>query len=63
MTVKPSTQPGTKLRLRGKGLPTGKDGYGDLYVTLVVEFPETVSEEEEALWKSLSEKTGFRPRG
>ena len=63
MTVKPSTQPGTKLRLRGKGLPTGKEGYGDLYVTLVVEFPESVSEEEEALWKSLSEKTGFRPRG
>ena len=63
MTVKPGTQPGTKLRLRGKGLPTGKDGYGDLYVTLVVEFPETVSEEEEALWKSLSEKTEFRPRG
>ena len=63
MTVKPGTQPGTKLRLRGKGLPTGKEGYGDLYVTLVVEFPESVSEEEEALWKSLSEKTGFRPRG
>jgi curved DNA-binding protein len=63
MTVKPGTQPGTKLRLRGKGLPTGKEGYGDLYVTLVVEFSETVSEEEEALWKSLSEKTGFRPRG
>ena len=63
MTVKPGTQPGTKLRLRGKGLPTGKEGYGDLYVTLVVEFPESVSEEEETLWKSLSEKTGFRPRG
>jgi curved DNA-binding protein len=63
MTVKPGTQPGTKLRLRGKGLPTGKEGYGDLYVTLVAEFPESVSEEEEALWRSLSEKTGFRPRG
>jgi DnaJ-class molecular chaperone len=44
-------------------LPTGKEGYGDLYVTLVAEFPESVSEEEEALWRSLSEKTGFRPRG
>ncbi len=63
MSVKPGTQPGTKLRLRGKGLPTGKEGHGDLYVTVVVEFPETVSEEERALWKALAEKTGFRPRG
>jgi len=63
MTVKPGSQPGTKLRLRGKGLPNGKEGYGDLYVTLVVEFPDSVGEEEEALWKSLAEKTRFRPRG
>lgn len=63
MTVKPGTQPGTKLRLRGKGLPTGKDGHGDLYVTVVVEFPETVGDEERELWKSLAEKTRFRPRG
>jgi curved DNA-binding protein len=63
MNVKPGTQPGTKLRLRGKGLPTGKDGHGDLYVTVVVEFPEKVGEEELSLWKSLAEKTRFRPRG
>jgi curved DNA-binding protein len=63
MSVKPGTQPGTKLRLRGKGLPTGKDGYGDLYVTVAVEFPERVSEEEKALWESLAAKSGFRPRG
>lgn len=63
MNVKPGTQPGTKLRLRGKGLPTGKDGHGDLYVTVVVEFPEEVTEEEKALWTSLAEKTRFRPRG
>lgn len=63
MNVKPGTQPGTKLRLRGKGLPTGKDGHGDLYVTVVVEFPEEVTEEEKALWISLAEKTRFRPRG
>lgn len=63
MSVKPGTQTGTKLRLRGKGLPTGKDGYGDLYVTVVVEFPENVSGEEKALWESLAAKSAFRPRG
>ncbi len=57
------TQPGTKLRLRGKGLPTGKDGHGDLYVTVVVEFPEEVTEEEKALWISLAEKNPLPPPG
>lgn len=63
MTVKPGTRPGTKLRLRGKGLPSGSDGYGDLYVTVVVEFPDEVSDEERELWKSLAEASPFRPRG
>jgi len=63
MTVKPGTQPGTMLRLRGKGLPSGKEECGDLYVTVTVEFPETISDEERELWKSLAEKTDFRPRG
>jgi hypothetical protein len=31
-------------------------------VTLTVEFPETVSEEEKELWKSLAGKSQFRPR-
>lgn len=62
MTVKPGSQPGSKLRLRGKGLPTGKDGHGDLYVTLVVEFPDEVAEEEAQLWKALAETSRFRPR-
>ena len=63
MAVKPGTQPGTKMRLRGKALPKGKDEFGDLYVTVTVEFPETVSEDEKALWQSLAEKSHFRPRG
>lgn len=63
MTVKAGSQPGTKLRLRGKGLPKGKEEFGDLYVTLTVEFPEAVSEEEREMWKSLAEKSTFRPRG
>lgn len=63
MTVKAGSQPGTKMRLRGKGLPKGKEEFGDLYVTLTVEFPEAVSDEEREMWKSLAEKSAFRPRG
>src|SRR5690606_38223599 len=63
MAVKPGSQPGAKLRLRGKGLPKGKEGFGDLYVTHAAEFPATVSEEEKDLWQNLAEKSQFRPRG
>lgn len=63
MAVKPGSQPGAKLRLRGKGLPKGKEGFGDLYVTLAAEFPATVSEEEKDLWQNLAEKSQYRPRG
>ena len=51
------------LAIRGKGLPKGKEGFGDLYVTLAAEFPATVSEEEKDLWQNLAEKSQFRPRG
>ena len=63
MTVKPGSQPGGKLRLRGKGLPKGQGEFGDLYVTLVVEFPESVGDAEKELWQDLAEKSTFRPRG
>jgi len=62
LTVKPHSQPGTKMRLRGKGLPKGKDEFGDLYITLTVEFPESATDEEKALWTALAEKSRFKPR-
>lgn len=62
MTVKPNTQPGTRMRLRGKGLPKGKNEFGDLYVTITVEFPESCTDEEKTLWKTLAETSRFRPR-
>jgi curved DNA-binding protein len=62
MSVKAGAQPGTRMRLRGKGLPSGQDGHGDLYVTLVAEFPESLSDGERDLWQRLAEVSGFRPR-
>lgn len=64
MTVKPGTSPGTRMRLRGKGLPDPKSGgHGDLLLEVVVELPETVSGEEKKLWEKLAEASPFRPRG
>lgn len=50
--VKAGTQTDTKVRLRGKGVPTlrNKDVRGDHYVTLVVQVPtKLTSEQKEAL--------------
>ena len=45
--VKPGTQPDTRIRLRGKGVPSirNKQLRGDHYVTLVVEVPTKLSKE------------------
>jgi molecular chaperone DnaJ len=46
--VKPGTQTDTKVRLRGKGVPTlrNKQVRGDHYVTLVVQVPTRLSNEQ-----------------
>lgn len=62
VTVKPDTTPGTRMRLKGKGLPDGATDFGDLYLNVAVEFPEESTETEKALWKELAEKSSFQPR-
>jgi molecular chaperone DnaJ len=49
--VKPGTQTDTKVRLRGKGVPTlrNKDVRGDHYVTLVVQVPSKLTSEQKEL--------------
>jgi curved DNA-binding protein len=46
----------TKMRLKGKGFPVYKqDGkFGDLYITLQVKLPTTVSEKEKELFTQLA---------
>lgn len=48
MKVKPGTQPGTKVRLRGKG-----QGGGDLIITYQVELPATLSDRQRQLLEEL----------
>ncbi len=63
LTIKPGTQSGTHLRLRGLGLPLGAGKRGDLFAVVTIEVPESVSAEERALWEQLAAKSGFDPRG
>jgi curved DNA-binding protein len=55
--VKPETQNGTKLRLKGKGFPAyrKKDVFGDLYISIQVKIPTGLTAEEKELVKKLSE--------
>ncbi len=49
------SQPGKKLRLKGRGLPSGKETRGDFYVTLAVTLPKSVSDDERKLWEKLAD--------
>ena len=54
---------GKKLRLRGQGLPREDGGRGDLYAVLQIQVPEEVGDGERKLWKEMSEKSRWQPRG
>lgn len=58
--VKAGTQTDTKVRLKGKGVPTlrNKEVRGDHYVTLVVQTPTKLSFEAKELLKKFDEETG-----
>ncbi|NBC82621.1 MAG: DnaJ domain-containing protein [Bacteroidetes bacterium] len=55
MPVKKGTQSGTRLRLKGKGMPhyNNPKMFGDLIVRLHVEIPRDLSREEEKMFKEL----------
>jgi molecular chaperone DnaJ len=55
--VKSGTATDTRIRLRGKGVPSlrNKDLRGDHYVTLVVQVPTKLSSEEKKLLKEFDE--------
>lgn len=54
--VPPETQPGTKVKLKGKGFPVYKkeNQFGDLYITYTIKIPTKLSEKEKELFKELS---------
>jgi curved DNA-binding protein len=59
VTVPAGTQSGRKLKLKGKGMPDGRGGYGDLYAHVLIGVPERLTDEQrrlaEALHRALSQ--------
>ena len=59
-TVAPGTQTGTRIRLKGKGVPSirNKAVRGDHYVTLIVNTPTGLSKEAKEALRKFDELTG-----
>jgi curved DNA-binding protein len=56
--VKPGTQNGSKVRLKGKGFPKYKKDaqFGNLYVTYYIKIPEKLTEKEKSLFEELAKQ-------
>ena len=63
LTVPAGVQPGTVLRLKGKGLPhLGQHGHGDLNVRVHVWIPENLSTEQRRMLEDFAKIEGEPPK-
>lgn len=62
--IKPGTQAGTSIRLRGKGLPSiNSHDKGDELILVDIHVPSKLSDEEKEILQSLSGNTNLNPNG
>jgi curved DNA-binding protein len=56
LKVKPETQNGSKIKLKGKGFPVYKseEQFGDLYVTFIIKIPTNLTVRQKALFAELA---------
>ena len=62
LTIRPGSQAGQKLRLRGQGLQRRDGSRGDLLVKLKVVVPTNPPSEERKLWEQLAAVSTFKPQ-
>ena len=64
LEIKPGTQTDTKVKLKGKGVPTlrNKNVRGDHYVTLVVQVPDKLTEEQKNILNQYANTTTVNAR-
>jgi curved DNA-binding protein len=60
LKIPPGSQAGTKLRLRGRGIPASPPG--DLYAVLQIAVPKATDEKAKAAYRALAEAIPFNPR-
>ena len=56
LKVKPETQNGTKVRLRGKGYDRGDGTMGDMIITYNVTLPTNLSEHQKTLLQQMRDE-------
>jgi len=61
LTIAPGAQGGQRFRLKGKGFPGRPPG--DLFATVEIVVPKSLSTEERRLFEELAKVSSFRPRG
>jgi curved DNA-binding protein len=62
LTIRPDSQNGQRLRVKGNGLMSKNGERGDLYAQLKIVMPKHTDEASKALWQSLADKSSFDPR-
>ena len=58
--VPENSQPGRKLRLKGRGIPAATPG--DLYLLLEIVLPPVVSDKERGIYQTMAREFAFNPR-
>lgn len=67
VNIKPGTQPGTRMRLRGKGLPTVNSygyssGRGDIVINISVYVPENLSKDEHRAFEAMKDSPNLQAK-
>lgn len=60
--IPPGSKSDSRLRLKGKGLPTASGGHGDLFLRLKIVMPTSLSQEERAVYEQLKRFVHSDPR-
>ena len=56
------TSSGRRIRIKGKGFPSGSAEPGDLYAEVRIVVPESPTDTDREIYESLRDRSDFRPR-
>ena len=62
LKIPAGTRAGQQIRLSGRGLPRPRGGAGDQFAIVQIAVPDSVTDQERALYQQLAEISQFNPR-